>query len=525
MAFSDIRRGGASVVLALSLMAHFDAALAQTNSELIDKGKYLTTAGGCVSCHTNPGGEPFAGNRAIPTPFGTIYSSNITPDKDTGIGKYTDDQFYKALHDGIMANGNYLYPAMPFTSFTKVNRDDVLAIKAYLFSLKPVHSEQKPDKLAFPFDIREGLAAWRALYFKPGEFQPDPGKSAQINRGAYLVEGLAHCGQCHTPRNIAEANESGEALQGAAIQGWYAPNITSDWTQGIGSWSNDDLLSYFKKGFAEGHGIAVGPMSEMIHDDLKHLTDDDLNAIVAYLKSTPPKQEAAKSELGVSEVASTLYLNNCASCHQLDGQGIKGKIPALANNGSVKAQGPQNVVKVILAGLPATDTFGPMPSFAAYLDDGQVAAIANYVRTKWGNNAPANADGFLVADLRSRTPLTLAVGQGESQCPVQLTGGAKAVADKASSQAQNILQSLTEVNVVPSVEKLVPQIKAAIPDASPADLVNGLTAAYCHEVAGNNSLSITQKRSRLNIFSQLAYTEAVAGTIAPPPAGKKASLR
>ena len=525
MAFSDICRTGAVVALALGLTAPFDAVLAQDNSGLVDKGKYLTTAGGCVSCHTNPGGEAFAGNRAIPTPFGTLYSSNITPDKDTGIGNYTDDQFYKALHDGIMANGEYLYPAMPFTSFTKVKRDDALAIKAYLFSLKPVHAERKTDKLAFPFDIREGLAAWRALYFKAGEFQPDPNKSAQINRGAYLVEGLAHCGQCHTPRNIAEASESGKALEGAAIQGWYAPNITSDWAQGIGSWSEDDLLSFFKNGVADGHGIAVGPMSEMIHDDLKHLTDDDLNAIVAYLKSTPPKQEAATSELGVREGASTLYLSNCASCHQLDGQGIKGKIPALANNGSVKAQGPQNIVKVILGGLPATDTFGPMPSFAAYLDDGQIAAIANYVRKKWGNNAPANADGFLVADLRSRTPLTLAFGQGESQCPVQLTGGAKAVAEKASSQAQDILRSLTDDNVVPTVEKLVPQIKAAVPNASPADLVNGLTAAYCREVAGNQALTTQQKRSRLNIFGQLAYTEAVAGTIAPPPAGKKASLR
>ncbi len=525
MAFSEIYRAGAVVVLALGITASLEAALAQGDSGLVDKGKYLTTAGGCISCHTNPGGEPFAGNRAIPMPFGTIYSSNITPDKDTGIGNYTDDQFYKALHDGIMANGEYLYPAMPYTSFTKVKRDDALAIKAYLFSLKPVHSERKTDKLAFPFDIREGLAAWRALYFKPGEFQPDPSKSAQINRGAYLVEGLTHCGQCHTPRNIAEARESGKALEGAAIQGWYAPNITSDWAQGIGSWSKDDLLSFFKTGVAEGHGIAVGPMSDMIYDDLKHLTDDDLNAIVAYLKSTPPKQEAATPQLGVSEAAATLYLNNCASCHQLDGQGIKGKIPALANNGSVKAQGPQNIVKVILGGLPATDTFGPMPSFATYLDDGQIAAIANYVRKKWGNNAPANADGFLVRDLRSRTPLTLAMGQGVSQCPVQLTGGAKAVAEKAGSQAQAILRSLTDDNVVPTVEKLVPQIKAAVPNASPADLVNGLTAAYCHEVAGNQALSTMQKRNRLNIFGQLAYTEAVAGTIAPPPAGKKASLR
>jgi mono/diheme cytochrome c family protein len=525
MAFSIICQTSAAIALATYLSTPADVAFAQSSSDLVNKGKYLTTAGGCISCHTNPGGEPFAGNRAIPTPFGTIYSSNITPDKDTGIGNYTDDQFYRALHDGIMDNGKYLYPAMPFTSFTKVTRDDVLAIKAYLFSLKPVHSERKSDKLAFPFNIREGLVAWRALFFKPGEFKPDPEKSAQINRGKYLVEGLAHCGQCHTPRNVAQASEHSEALEGAAIQGWYAPNITSDWAQGIGSWSNEDLVSFFKKGVAPGHGIALGPMSEVVHDDLKQLTDDDLNAIVAYLKSTPPKKEEATPSLGVSNVSASLYLNNCASCHQIDGQGIKAKIPALADNGAVKAGGPQDIIKVILGGLPATDTFGPMPSFAPYLNDGQIAAIANYIRTKWGNHAPANADGFLVADIRKRTPLMFALGQGPSQCPVTLSGGATTVLDKANATAGNILRSLTDDNVVPSIEKLVPQIKAAVPNASPADLVNGLTAAYCHDVAQDNSLSTAQKRSRLNVFSQLAYTEAVAGTIAPSPAGKKASLQ
>ncbi len=524
MIFSNWR-ARASIALTLGLMAAFDAALAQTSSDLVARGKYLTAAGGCIACHTNPGGEPFAGNREIPTPFGALYSPNITPDKDTGIGSYTDEQFYKVLHDGLMANGEYLYPAMPYTSYTKVKRDDVLAIKAYLFSLKPVHSERRKDMLAFPFNIREGMAAWRALFFKPGEFQPDPNKPAQINRGAYLVEGLAHCGQCHTPRNIAQANETGSALEGAAIQGWYAPNITSDWKQGIGSWSESDLLSYFKTGVAPGHGIAIGPMAETIHDDLKNLNDDDLKAIIAYLKSTPPKEEAAATSLGVTEAAGGLYVSHCSSCHQLNGEGMEGKIPALANNGAVKAQGPQDVIKVILGGLPATDTFGPMPSFAAYLDDAQIAAIANYVRTRWGNNAPANADGFLVREIRQSTPLMLVLGQGTSQCPVKLSGTAQKVADEAKSQAKSVLQSLTDDNVVPAIEKLVPQTKSAVPGASPADVVNGLTAAYCNELAGNNSLSVEQKRSRLNIFSQLAYTEVVAGTIASPPSGKKASLK
>ena len=524
MAFSSLRMGGS--IAFLCVMASFNVAVAQTSPDpdLIAKGKYLTAAGGCTACHTAKSGEPFAGNRPITTPFGTLYSSNITPDKETGIGNFTDDQFYKVLHNGIAANGDYLYPAMPFTSYTKVKRDDVLAIKAYLFSLKPVHSETKPNRLAFPFNIREDMLAWRTLFFTPGEFEPDPGKPAEVNRGAYLVQGLAHCGQCHTPRNAAGASDSGESLEGASVQGWYAPNITSDYSQGIGSWSEDDLLSYFKTGAAPGHGVAAGPMAEVIHDDLKKLTDSDLKAIVAYLKSTAPKKKEAGPVLGTSAAAGELYLNNCASCHQLNGEGVKGKIPALAENGSVKAEGPENVVHVILGGLPATDTFGPMPSFAN-LDDGQIAALSNYVRTRWGNNAPPNADGFLVQKIRQESPLMLVFGEGTSQCPLELTSGTKAVLDKANAMARDLLQSLTDSNAADIVEKLVPEIKAAIPGASPAAVVNGLTIAYCHEVAQNKALSTVQKRSRLNIFSQLAYTEAVAGSAASAPPEKKASLR
>lgn len=525
MAFSAaFLKIGAIASLVTFLFAQTEDAFAQASPDLIDKGKYLTTAAGCVSCHTNRGGEAFAGNRAIPTPFGTIYSPNITPDKDTGIGTYSDDQFYRVLHEGIAGNGDYLYPAMPFTSFTKVKRDDALAIKAYLFSLKPVHSERRRNQLAFPFNIREGMAAWRALYFTPGEFKPDPNKPAQVNRGAYIVQALAHCGQCHTRRNLAGATETGAALEGASVQGWYAPNITSDWTQGIGGWSSDELLSFFKNGIAPKHGVAVGLMARVVHETLSKLTDDDLKAIVAYLKSTQPKAEEIVATGAATSESATLFLNNCASCHQLNGEGIKGKIPALAQNGAVTAKGPQNIVKVLLGGLPATDTYGPMPSFA-WLSDGQIAEIANYVRTNFGNNAPADADGFLVADIRKKTPLMLVLGQGSSQCPAELSDGAKAVSDKANADARNLLQSLTDDNVVPTVEKLVPKVKASVPNASPADLVNGLTSAYCQEVANNAALNNAQKRSRLNIFSQLIYTEAVAGTIAPPPSGKKASLR
>ncbi len=515
-------------MFAAALLATATGAFADTGSNLIEKGKYLATAGDCISCHTRPGGEPFAGGLAISTPFGTVETPNITPDKDTGIGSYTDEQFYTTLHNGIAANGEYLYPVFPFTSFTKVTPDDIFAIKAYLFSLKPVHAPRKPNNLAFPFDIRSSLAVWRAIYFQPGVFKPDPNKSDQINRGAYLVQGLGHCGQCHTQRNILGALVKSDSLQGAAVEGWYAPNITSDWSHGIGSWSDEELFSYFKKGVAPGHGIAEGPMAEVVHRSLMHLSDEDLKAIVAYLKSTPAASLSASNagtEIPLDKGAGALYVSYCASCHQLNGKGLPGKIPPLASNGSVTAEGPQDIVKVILGGLPATDTYGPMPSLAAYLNDAQIAAIANYVRTTWGNSAPTNADGYLVARIRNNTPIMLISGEGKTQCPDDLSPGARAVMDKANANAKNLLQSPASDTLVPRIEALVPKVKAAIPNASQADLVNGLTAAYCRQVAGQNNLSTVQKRNLLDIFSQLAYTQVATGTIAPPPDGKKASLR
>ena len=514
--------------LASLLVIAIPAAFADPNEDLIEKGKYLTTAGGCLACHQKPGGEPFAGGRPIQTPFGSISSPNITPDKETGIGNYDDDKFYRAMHEGLGEKGEYLYPVFPFTSYTKVTRDDVLAIKAYLFSLKPVHSPREASSLPFPYNIRASLLVWRELFFKAGEFKPDPQKSAQINRGAYLVDGLEHCGECHTKRNWLGGSEKG-ALQGGSLQGWYAPNITSDWATGIGSWSEDELFGYLKTGSSPKRGVASGPMAEVVHENLKLLTDDDVRAMAVYLKSTIPEAVKAESGAGTFEpgvAGAGLYVSHCASCHQLGGQGIEGKIPPLAENGSVTAAGPENVVKVMIAGLPASGNYGPMPSYAAILDDGQIASVANYVRTAWSNKGAANADSVLVSTVRKGTKVMLALGEGGSQCPVDMPAGQKAVVDKANAEAQDLLQSTRNDNLAAAVGQLVPRMKAALPDASPADIVNGLTVAFCPSVEKQTGLSLGQKRELLDMFSQLAYTQAVAGNVAgpSPEAPKKAGL-
>jgi mono/diheme cytochrome c family protein len=480
------------------------------DQSLIAKGKYLATAGDCVSCHTAPGGQPMAGGLGMDTPFGKIYTPNITPDRDTGIGKMTDDQFYRVMHDGIGGHGQYLYPAMPFPWYTKVTRDDALAIKAYLASVPPVHAPDKPNAMEFPFNIREGLVAWRAAFFTEGNFKADPSKSDQINRGAYLVQGLGHCGECHNAHNILGASQSAGRLQGGPIDDWYAPNITGDTLEGVGAWSQDDLGTFLKTGAAPGGaGVALGPMMETIHNSLQYLTDDDIKAIAAYLKSVPGKATYQEQKVPVSATGADLYLNFCASCHQQNGRGVAGQIPALAGSGAVKAREADNVIRVVLGGLPATKSYAPMPALGAGMTDAQIAAVANYVRTAWGNGAPANADPGNVARLRGETHTLMAVN-GTKGCPTDLGQPdiQKAVA-APDSPIVGQLKGITDANLLESVDAIIPKLKAAAPHAPTADLVNGLTAAYCPMLLADAKLTEPQRAARLGSFSEILYGQLI----------------
>ena len=495
---------------AIAMAAPVCLAADPPNAELTARGKYLSDAGDCMACHTNPGGEQFAGGRYIPTPFGPLSTPNITPDPDTGIGKISDDQFYRVFHEGIGEDGQYLYPAMPFPWYTKVTRDDVLAIKAYLFTLKPVHSPRPPNKMAFPFNIRAGLLAWDTTFFHAGTFQPDSGKSDEINRGAYLVQGLGHCGACHNGHGVLGNGQAAQPLRGGPIQDWYAPNLTSDVHEGIGKYSDEQLVSYLKTGQAQGMGAAAGPMAETIHDSLSKLTDADLHAIAAYLKSVPAEAAYASTQrseyTGPVPAGRETYLSYCSSCHQPNGQGIQGSVASLVGNGAVLAGGPQDVIRTVLGGIEAKGTEAPMPAVGNGMTDQQIADVTNYVRQAWDNKAPPNAGGGMVGNLRPSTILAL-YGPLTGNCPtISQPAIAAAVADPKTG-ISTALHDMTQSTIVQTVEQIVPKIKAAAPQAQQADIVNGVTLAYCPIVRQDANIPDPQKVTQLGQFSEQVYSE------------------
>ncbi len=480
---------------------------AAPDAAMLARGKYLTDAGDCAACHTAPGGKPFAGGLYMSSPFGQITTPNITADAETGIGKWTGEDFYKSLHNGVRRDGQYIYPAMPYPWLTKVTREDVDAIHAYLLSVPPVHQAKPPSNGVFAIDVRGGMLAWNTLYFHAGTFKPDPSKSDQVNRGAYLVEGLAHCSDCHTPKNVAQAPIDSEAYSGGLLDGWYAPNITSDPKEGIGDWTEEELATYLKTGAAHGKGVVFGPMAQTVQESLSRLTDADIHAIAAYVKQIPAKatyRMAAAPQSGASPVGPVVYQNYCKSCHLDDGRGVAGKVPPLAGNGAVAAQGPQNVIRVIAGGLPANGEYAPMPGFAAVLSDQQIADVSNWVRRAWGNGAPENATADMVGSLTKRTRSMLA---GTEPCtPLGQSAVDHAVTDPGGGIA-GLLQSVDASNMLDKINAIVPKLRQADPAAPKADAVNSVTAAYCAVVTANPSLTPMQRYQQLTRFADLTYTQ------------------
>lgn len=375
------------------------AAVADTPGDIIRKGEYLARAGDCIACHSNPGGQPFAGGRPMPTPFGTLFSSNISPDADYGIGQWNADQFYTMMHDGRSADGGLIYPAMPFPAYTKVTREDSNAIFAYLKSVPPQRVPNKQHQLNFPYNNRSLIIGWRTLFFQPGEFKPDSFKSTDWNRGAYLVEGLGHCSMCHSPINMLGGTSESQAFQGGLIpmQQWYAPALNSNAQAGLGDWSLEDIADLLRKGVSN-RGAVYGPMSEVVYDSLQYLTDEDTRAMAVYLKSlgqqAPPAGTArpvpaAESSLLI-ELGRSVYSQQCANCHAADGRGKPPAFPPLAGNQSIMMQSSVNPIRMVLnGGYPPATQGNPapygMPPFAQSLSDDEVAAVVSYIRQAWGN--------------------------------------------------------------------------------------------------------------------------------------------
>lgn len=381
-----------AVLVSLSLFTQ----AADAKAELIKKGEYLARVGDCVSCHTVTEQKLFAGGHAMRTPFGTIYTPNITPDNQTGIGQWTFEHFWQALHHGKGYKGELLYPAFSYTSYTKVTREDALAIYTYLQSMPAINQVNPGHNLSFPFSIRSTLYAWRLLYFTPGEYQPDSKQSEEWNRGAYLVKGLGHCNECHTTRNSLGAMDQKNPLAGGQIpiQGWYAPNLSTQAGGGLEGWSQEDLVSLLKTGLSSKGG-AIGPMADVVRNSTQHMTDTDLNAVAVYLASLPapaikpinPVEKAADYNAGQE-----IYAQHCDSCHGKQGQGVDGIYPVLAGNPTVTEPTGVNAIRsVLLGGFLVTTKDNPepysMPPFAAQLNSGEVAAVVNYMRQSWGNNA------------------------------------------------------------------------------------------------------------------------------------------
>lgn len=376
-----------------------DAAAPELTPALVARGAYLARAGNCAGCHTARGGAPYAGGRGIETPFGTVYAGNLTPDDATGLGRWSAGDFWRALHNGRSRDGRLLYPAFPYPNTTRVTRADADALHAYLRSLPPVAQPNRPHALRAPYDSQLALAVWRALFFRPGVFEPEPGRTPEWNRGAYLVRGLGHCEACHAERNLLGASGGAVELGGGLIpvQNWVAPSLASAQGAGVAQWHADEVVALLKSGRSAG-GSVLGPMAEVVFDSTRHLDEADLRAMATFLQALPPDVSRAAAAPAPTPASMArgeqLYADHCAACHGDEGQGAAGAYPALAGSRKVQLPAPTNLVRIVVeGGYPPTTDGNPrpygMPPFGPVLDDAQIADVLGYLRNAWGNRAGA----------------------------------------------------------------------------------------------------------------------------------------
>jgi mono/diheme cytochrome c family protein len=419
------------IIASAALMLTAGVAQAQMpDPSLVKQGQYLAALGDCTACHTAPGGADFAGGLPIASPIGTIYSTNITPDKATGIGGWSEADFARLLRKGVTKKGYVVYPAMPFPSYSRLTDDDVKAMYAYfMLGVAPVDQANHANGIHWPLSIRWPMHVW-SWVFAPAAtpFTPQPGQSAQVARGAYLVEGLGHCGTCHTSRAItlqetALTDQDGPSYLagGAPVDGWLPLNLRGDNLTGLGAWSESDIVAFLKNG-ANTNEAAFGGMSDVVHDSMQYASDADLHAIAAYLKTLPPSDaknaafvydDAESKKLlhgDASAPGAIVYLNNCAACHRTDGKGYPGTFPALAGNPVVLSENPISLAHIMLSGAKRPQTQAApsslvMPAFAWKLSDQQAADVLTFIRSSWGNNAPAVTPNAIAAQRKSAVPV------------------------------------------------------------------------------------------------------------------------
>ncbi len=446
-----------------------------------DRGAYLTNIAGCTHCHTARDGQPFAGGQTLVTPFGNLITPNITP-HETGIGGWTQEQFTRALREGLNEEGKPLYPGMPYESYTKMSDEDVAAIWSYVSTVEPVDNEVETVQLPFPYNVRSAVEVWQSMYFEPGRFEPDPDHDAQTQRGAYLVEALAHCGTCHTPRNAMGAKIESRRFQGASAEQWYAPDISKGPNSVLTKWNEEDLIGFLSDEHSRNIP-AFGPMSQMTNS-LSKATPEDVAAIAHYMLNAQPEPEDTVTvdieplPADVASLGASVFASNCQSCHSETGEGKPGVAANLVNNGGVVAQSPNNVISVLLQGIAPNDDYGVMPSFADTLSDEELAAVANHVRRSWGNEGPELATPSLVDRLRAQNP--------EPEGAVDLAVNCRSVSDEALTD--DLKTALSERAQDPSddaasLSETAAAFVAARPEMTRDERLLSLGALYCRELA------------------------------------------
>jgi len=414
--------GAARLALSQMLPAHPSTAITPSgllstpidqttpNAAQLIRGQYLVAAGDCLSCHLREGGEPFAGGLGLKTPFGVIYTPNITSDAKTGIGEWSSDQFYRAMHDGKDDEGEHLYPAFPYPWFRRVSRDDDDAILAYLKTTPAVNYTPPQNQLPFPISIRSSVGIWNLLFLDSNDFQNDPSQSPEWNRGAYLVNGLGHCGGCHTSKNILGGDKSKQDLHGGTLDNWVAPDLTANMRTGLGAWSIDDIAEYLRTG-RNARASAGGAMADVITYSASLLNDADRRAIATYLKSQPasPNAQTSPPAQDAMRRGAEIYSDACTSCHLENGVGQERLFPPLGHDAVLQQADPAGLEHIILAGVrTGTSASRPspltMPSFAWKLSDQEIADVSTFIRNSWGNQAAAVSVSD-VSDMRKKLNL------------------------------------------------------------------------------------------------------------------------
>ena len=491
-------------VLSLSILGTTMSALAADQEEAIKRGAYLATAGDCSGCHTREGGKDYSGGLAIESPLGTLYSANITPDSENGIGDWSLEEFKRTLRQGLGKEGEYIYPAMPYVAYTKISDDDISDLWAYFKSLDPVKYDPPDNEMMFPANIRFGLALWQASEFKPGRLEPDPEKDDVYNRGAYLVEALGHCSSCHTPRNLLLGQKEDERYTGAEIHGWYAPNIGPGPLSVISDWSVDELATFLATGSNDENQKAVGEMANVIHLSLSQLTPEDLTAMATYLKEMPAMDDSVTDVDNSEEinnpraqVGRALYAENCLSCHQADGKGIEDAVPSLVGSSAATAEVGNNIVMMMLEGHAPDGTWGQMPSFASTLSGRDMADVANYVRMAWGNQTSPNVTVDLVHSLREAADIPDGGQQAAVDCPIVTGALMEPTLDMTLAEFENALTSKSNAT------NLVQTYWTTLESTDNSDLADtentvlALTSAYCRALAEGGKISNAEQMGRV----------------------------